>query len=95
MNFDQLLSALAGVPVLRGARCRGRHTLFDPRHDDEPAEVADARHLQALALCQQCPAIAECEQWLDALPKKQRPFGVIAGQLHRQPNPRKKRKKAS
>lgn len=90
MNFDGLLSALAGVPVLRSARCRGRHSLFDPRNDGEPAEVSDARHRQALALCQACPALGECQRWFASLPPRQRPFGVTAGQLRQEPKPKKK-----
>lgn len=89
--FEQLISSLAGVPVLRGARCRGRHQLFDPQDDDEPDEVADARHLQALGLCEACPAIVDCEAWFESLPPRKRPFGVIAGQLNREPRQRKQK----
>jgi len=51
-QFERLLSSLAGVPLLRGARCRGRHYLFDAQEGDEPDDVASERHLQALGLCQ-------------------------------------------
>lgn len=90
MNFERLLSSLAGVPVLRGARCRGKHHLFDPQGEDEPDETADARHLQALGLCAACPAIAACETWFESLPPRDRPLGVIAGQLNREPKKGKK-----
>lgn len=93
-SFERLISAMAGVPVLSGARCRGRHATFDSQRDDEPDEVADARHLQALGLCECCPALDACEQWFESLPLSQRPHGVIAGRLHRETKPRK-RKKAS
>ncbi len=92
-SFESLLSALAGVPVLPGARCRGRHALFDPRGEGEPADAAEARHRQALGLCQRCPALPECQRWVESLPPRHRPFGVIAGQLRPEPQPRKERKK--
>lgn len=77
---DVLLS-LAGSPALPGARCRGRHTLFDERGPDEPAEVAAQRHSQALTLCQRCPALDRCTAWIEELPPRQRPPGVVAAQL--------------
>ncbi|MBU3749819.1 MAG: hypothetical protein FGM52_05110 [Mycobacterium sp.] len=89
-NFESLLSALAGVPVLRGARCRGRHALFDPQRPEEPADVAAARHRQALALCDACPALPGCRTWAAALPIRKRPYGVIAGQLRPEPTRRRK-----
>jgi hypothetical protein len=89
-NFDELLSALAGVPVLPGARCRGRHALFDPQRPDEADEVAQARHSQAVGLCEHCPALAACQLWVNSLPPPKRPSGVIAGQLRRE-RPRRAR----
>lgn len=89
--FEELLSAMAGVPVLAGALCRGRHALFDPKHEGEHDDVAATRHLQALGLCQRCPALDACEIWVASLPKSKRPAGVIAGQLNRETQPRKKR----
>lgn len=80
-QFDALISTLAGVPVLSGARCRGRHALFDPQGGQEADDVAAARHAQALALCRQCPALDACHDWLHSLPPRRRPLGVVAGTL--------------
>ena len=81
-QFERLLSSLAGVPLLRGARCRGRHYLFDAQEGDEPDDVASERHLQALGLCQLCPALRDCERWVDSLPVRKRPLGVVAGRRY-------------
>lgn len=64
--------------------------MFDPQGENEPDHVTEARHLQALRLCQQCPAIVECEQWFDSLRPKDRPLGVIAGRLNIEPTRRRK-----
>ena len=80
-RFEELLSAMAKVPILRGARCRGRHELFDPKGCDEPDDVAQARNAQALRICQSCPALQPCSAWFESLPAKARPLGVIAGRI--------------
>jgi hypothetical protein len=85
MSLNELLSSLAGQPTFPGCRCRGRHHLFDPPDANEPAEVVEQRHAQALGLCQHCPALARCKSWLDGLPARQRPYGVIANTVR---NPR-------
>lgn len=77
--LDSLLSALGGAPALPGARCRHRSHLFDERGGDEPEDVAEQRHQQALGLCKVCPALAGCSEWFDALPARKRPTGVVAG----------------
>lgn len=84
MNMDELLGALAGTPILPGARCRGRPHLFDAAPPGEPDEVTEARHLQALGLCRACPALARCGDYLISLPPSKRPSGVIAGQIRRE-----------
>lgn len=76
--FTNLVEAIAGAPSLPGARCRGRHHLFDLAGI---GEQADARHAQALGLCELCPAFNRCSEWLASLPESKRPLGVIAGQL--------------
>jgi hypothetical protein len=55
----------------------------------EPAEVVEARHRQALGLCSYCPALARCASWLDDLPPKQRPLGVVVGRVNNPPPERK------
>lgn len=79
--LDQLLAAIAAAPAMPGARCRGRHHLFDGGPPGESPEVREARHGQALALCARCPALDRCETWFDSLPRRQRPVGVIAGKV--------------
>lgn len=79
--FEELLSAMAKVPILRGSRCRGRHELFDPKSCDEPDDVAQDRHTQALRICQSCPALQPCSAWFESLPPKARPLGVVAARI--------------
>ncbi|ORW69818.1 hypothetical protein AWC24_04660 [Mycolicibacter senuensis] len=78
---EVLSAVLAGAPALPGARCRNRSHLFDERGPDEPQDVADQRHQQALGLCKVCPALASCERWYSALPARKKPSGVIAGRI--------------
>lgn len=93
-DFEKLLSALAGVPVLRSARCRGHHATFDPPGDGEAADTAAARHAQALTICSACPALEPCRAWVEGLPNKQKPSGVVAGQIRNPPNQRVRKKSA-
>lgn len=78
-RWDELVGQLASIPTLPGARCRGHHALFDGSSWDEDPAVRQARHSAALAICTRCPALALCADWLDSLPKSQRPLGVVAG----------------
>jgi hypothetical protein len=89
--LDELLSALAGTPAFPGSRCRGRHYLFDPADGREAPAVVEARHTQAIGLCQGCPALARCDTWFYKLPPSKRPQGVVAGELRPSPvgRPRK------
>ena len=81
MIGPDLLDAIGQAPVLPGARCRGKAHLFDPRGDNEAAEVVDQRHAQAVGLCQRCPSLSACATWFDGLPKSKRPTGVVAGKV--------------
>jgi len=76
-----LFAALIGAPSLPGAKCRGRHHLFDEPHPDEEPDATQHRHSHALRLCSTCPALASCERWFDELPKGKRPPGVVAGKV--------------
>jgi hypothetical protein len=78
-QLDDILAAVGAAPCLPGARCRGRHALFDPAAKDEDPDNVTARHTQALTLCTHCPSLTRCKAWLDGLPVSKRPFGVIAG----------------
>lgn len=74
MNLAALFAALAGVPRLDGALCRGKHELYD---SPEPDDISAATEL-----CSWCPALTACADWVASLPPKQRPAGVVAGQIH-------------
>jgi WhiB family redox-sensing transcriptional regulator len=80
-QLEQLLCELAGAPALPGARCRGRHHLFDPAAQGEGLPTVEQRHAQALGLCQHCLALNPCRAWVATLPPKQRPQGVVAGTI--------------
>lgn len=70
--------ALAGIlttPHLAGALCRGLSAVFDVE------DGADPRAQQALQLCARCPALQPCTAWLETLPPRLRPAGVVAGRL--------------
>lgn len=81
MTAADLFDALGAIVALPGARCRGRHHLFDPGMPGEDEKAVQDRHAQALGLCGRCPALAACTAWLDTLPTRRRPRGVVAGQL--------------
>jgi WhiB family redox-sensing transcriptional regulator len=80
-QLDALLDAVGAAPCLPGARCRGRHTLFDPPAPGENPDTVASRHAQALGLCSRCPALSRCGDWLESLPPRKRPHGVVAGNV--------------
>ena len=77
-----LIAALAGAPRLPGAACVGRAALFDPPEPGEAPDAAQQRINTALALCNNCPALARCAEWRGGLPPRDRPVGVVAGRLN-------------
>jgi hypothetical protein len=81
-DLAALLAAVRAAPALPGARCRGRHHLFDEAAPGEDEDTVDQRHAQALQLCAACPALTRCADWFDSLPRSQRPTGVVAGRLN-------------
>jgi hypothetical protein len=84
-QLDAILDAVGAAPCLPGAKCRGRHHLFDPAAPGEDPDTVAARHAQALSLCRySCQSLARCESWLASLPPRRRPYGVTAGKV-RQP----------
>lgn len=86
MSFDQegairiLSRVLVGSAQLPGAACAGRPELFDPAGEYEPRQSVIRRHEAAVRLCRfTCPALTECQLWLEQLTHPQRPAGVVAG----------------
>ena len=72
----ELLDELAhGIPDLHDAACRGRAGEFDI-DDGRRNRAAVTR---AKAVCQSCPALQDCRDWLTSLPRPVRPSGVVAG----------------
>lgn len=83
MSVASLFDAIGLAPSLPGAKCRGRHHLFDPPEADTNAEDAEYAEKAALKICSWCPALARCADWVESLPKSKRPPGVIAGTVNR------------
>ncbi|WP_082969089.1 WhiB family transcriptional regulator [Mycobacterium sp. E2699] len=75
------LLSLLDVPHLDGASCRGLQDLYDRTIANGRGitlEIRQARET-AQAICRQCPALAECRDWTNSLPRSKRPLGVTAG----------------
>jgi WhiB family redox-sensing transcriptional regulator len=71
---DNLFAALRSIPALPGAKCVGRHELFE---SPDPGDIANA-----VELCSHCPARLPCAQWVESLPPTQRPAGVVGGRVY-------------
>jgi hypothetical protein len=77
------LRAAIHTPSFTGA-CAGRHDLFDS-HD--AADVA-----ACIEICEHCPVLVACRQFVNALPPAQRPNDcVVAGAVQHRVRPRHKR----
>jgi hypothetical protein len=64
------------------AACRGLHTVFDPRTDNEDRASVTDRHERAIRICNSlCPVIAECRAFVRSSPRRFRQ-GVLAGHLY-------------
>ncbi|MGP4058782.1 hypothetical protein ACTWP6_28845 [Mycobacterium sp. 4D054] len=83
MSVQSLFDAVGLAPSLPGAKCRGRHSLFDDAATGEHPDVVVRRHAEAIVLCARCPALDRCVDWYESLPRSQRPFGVVAGIVNR------------
>jgi hypothetical protein len=70
-TWHGLLAALADIPRLEHARCKGR-TEWE---SDDPDVVEFA-----INQCQSCPALTACADWLSTLHPSRRPPGVVAAQ---------------
>lgn len=86
-NWNTMRALLESIPALPGARCKRRADLFERTTGEDRAagrttteDLADARR-EALRLCETCPSLHPCREYLQGLPAAQRPRGVIAGQV--------------
>lgn len=78
-TWSSLSGALAGIPELHGARCRGQWDLWDETDNPEIIEYTKRQ-------CLSCPALAECAEWFNSLKPSKRPIGTVAGKLVHQHN---------
>lgn len=62
---------LTGLPRIPEAACKDLPHLFDA---STPADTQ-----AAITICNACPELQPCRQWLDTQPKAHRPLGVTAG----------------
>ncbi|WP_234785861.1 hypothetical protein [Mycolicibacterium elephantis] len=75
------------MPDLPGARCAGRWDLYERTVREYrvggrlTTEEIESARTTALRLCETCPALRPCRDYLHGLPTSQRPPGVIAGQV--------------
>lgn len=76
-----LLAAVYG-PQLHGAACAGLAPTFDAPGPSEDTEEVDERNRLALRVCASCPVLNACRDWLNSLPPRERPAGVVAGAVY-------------
>jgi hypothetical protein len=81
-QLDAILEAVGAAPALPGAKCRGRHSLYDAAALGENPDTVAARHALAVELCSYCPALTRCQSWFYGLTPKKRPLGVVAGRVN-------------
>jgi WhiB family transcriptional regulator, redox-sensing transcriptional regulator len=86
-DWDTMRALLERIPALPGARCKDRSDLYERTNGEHrmtgrttTTELDNARR-EALWLCETCPALHPCREYLQGLPAAQRPRGVIAGQV--------------
>lgn len=92
-DIDGLLGALTGAPRLPGARCAGRHELFDPIETGEDPDDAQERIDAAKYVCRSCPALTDCHAWVLSLPRSRRPPGTTGGVYRDHPSDNKTKRK--
>jgi hypothetical protein len=78
---DSTLTALLVAPDMPDAECAGQWTLFDPPEPGEPTDSVKVRQLAALTLCRRCTEIQRCTEWVDSLPPRHQPLGVVAARI--------------
>ncbi|WP_020111595.1 WhiB family transcriptional regulator [Rhodococcus sp. 114MFTsu3.1] len=85
-TWAALAAAVNAAPDLHGAACAGQWGLFDPADHDakETAASTQQRHERAIAICRDCPVLAECVTWASTL-RPGEVSGVVAGVVYRPP----------
>lgn len=76
-----LARVLADVPRLEGAACQGLWPAFESANPEENPDEVAYRHTTALATCRRCPALDACAEWASGLRGRDRPDGIVAGQI--------------
>lgn len=83
-QLESLVGALGAIPRLDGAVCKGSPDIWDepphPSRDPDPSDTQE-RLNYAVRACGCCPALSACRTWIASLPPRQRPCGVVAGQV--------------
>ena len=80
--INGVLDAIAAAPDLRRGRCVGQWEVWDSWDDVGLVEYA-------IAGCQSCAELQKCRDYVESLPARHRPHGVIAGVCRRPPKSRK------
>jgi hypothetical protein len=76
------LRAMASIPNLRGAACRGSTAWdWDPLELPETREEREARLAAAVGACRSCRVLDACRRYTAAIPPSQRPTGAVAGRV--------------
>jgi hypothetical protein len=68
---------IEAAPDLHGAACVDHRDLFDAAATRGGVKF----YPQAIQVCESCPALGPCRQWVGALPRTRRPFGVTAATI--------------
>lgn len=78
--MNPLAEMFAGIVDhrLEGAACAGEWDLFDPRDENEPADLYALRLEYAKAICVTCPVLERCHEAAQKLRRRDR-VGVWAG----------------
>ena len=73
--YDLIPEIARDAAHLPGALCRGESPLFDRATDDDRVAAAE--------ICSRCVELSGCRLWVESLPVRRRPCGVVAGQVVR------------
>ncbi|WP_277371061.1 WhiB family transcriptional regulator [Rhodococcus rhodochrous] len=82
--FPQIPNPIAALidERLTGARCAGRHPLFDAELEFETPEARTSRLSWAAGQCRQCPVASACQT---AATEQEHPLGIWNARVYGQP----------